>query len=237
MTWSIIALDAETGRVGIAVATRFFAVGAMVPHIQSGVGAVATQAFVNPMLGPRALDAMARGADAAAALATIIEGDDGRAVRQVHLMDRQGGTARYTGGACVDWCGHRGKIGLSVAGNMLAGADVIDATVATYEASGDLAFAQRLIAAMKAGEAAGGDKRGRQSAALLVHDAEDYALLDLRVDDHPDPLTELSRLEAVSHERWLHFRRLMPRRDDPVGCIDRSGVDDFIQRSVAEGYQ
>lgn len=237
MTWSIIAQDEATRRVGIIVATRFFAVGAMVPHIKTGIGAVATQAFVNPFYGPQALALLQAGASAEDAVKFLTAGDDGRDHRQLHIMDRQGRFAAFTGAACIDWCGHQVRSTFSVAGNMLAGPDVVDATVTAYEANPAMPFARRLIAAMRAGEAAGGDRRGKQSAALLVHDEQEYPLLDIRVDDHPDPLTELARLEAVARERWVHFRRFMPSREHPSGLPDRVDLEERIQASIAEGYE
>ncbi len=237
MTWSIIARDELTGRVGIIVATRFFAVGSRVPHIKTGVGAVASQAFMNPYFAPQALALSQAGATAEDALRLLTKADEGRDHRQIHMMDRQGRFAAFTGAACIDWAGHQVHDGFSVAGNMLAGPDVIPATIATYRSKAGMPFARRLIAAMNAGEAAGGDKRGRQSAALLVHDDQDYSLLDLRVDDHADPLTELGRLEGVARERWLHFRRQMPSRDQPAGIVDRTELEAHIAKSIASGYE
>lgn len=237
MTWSIIARDEATGRIGIIVATRFFAVGAHVPHIKTSVGAIATQAFVNPYYGPRGLALLQAGASAEDAVRFLTGADDGRDHRQVHIMDRRGSFAAHTGSACVDWCGHLIRQSYSLAGNMLAGPQVLEATAAAYDANFALPFARRLIAAMKAGEAAGGDKRGKQSAALLIHDEEDYSLLDIRVDDHADPLRELERLEAVSRECWLHFRRFMPSAENPAGLTDRSQLEERIAQSIAEGYE
>lgn len=237
VTWSIIARDEATGRVGIIVATRFFAVGAVVPFIRTGVGAVATQAFVNPHYGPRGLDLMAAGRSASQTVVEMTEADTGRDHRQLHAMDAHGRFAAHTGAACVDWCGHRIGATYSVAGNMLAGAAVVEDTARAYEANLAVPFARRLILAMKAGEAAGGDKRGKQSAALLIHDREDYPLYDLRVDDHPDPLAELTRLQGVARERYLHFRRRMPSKASPAGNTDRSDMEAFIARSIAEGYE
>lgn len=237
MTWSIIAKDKVTGRIGIIVATKFFAVGARVPHIRTGIGAVASQAFVNPFYGRRGLDLMAAGASADDVVRILTCSDDGRANRQLHVMDASGRFAAYTGADCVDWCGHAIHDGVSVAGNMLAGPVVIADTATAYMSAAAQPFARRLIAAMLAGEAAGGDKRGKQSAALLIHDEQEYSLLDLRVDDHADPLAELARLEAIARERWLHFRRHMPSRDNPSGRIDRSTLDDDIAQSLAEGYE
>jgi uncharacterized Ntn-hydrolase superfamily protein len=237
MTWSMIARDEATGRIGIIVATRFFAVGAGVPFIQTGVGAVASQAFLNPHFGPAGLACMAGGMTAAATVGHLINSDDGRDHRQLHVMDHAGQFAAHTGAACVDWCGHLSQPTLSVAGNMLAGERVIADTAAAYVANLAIPFARRLILSMKAGEAAGGDKRGRQSAALLIHDQEDYPLYDLRVDDHADPLAELSRLQQVARERYLHFRRRMPSKAAPAGNTDRSDMERFIASSIAEGYE
>jgi uncharacterized Ntn-hydrolase superfamily protein len=237
MTWSIIAREPATGRVGIAVATRFFAVGSRVPHIQTGVGAVATQAFVNQSFGPRGLAAMAGGLDADATLAGLISSDSGRDQRQVHVMDRAGRFAVHTGSACIDWCGSTRGDDFSIAGNMLAGPDVIAATAAAWLASPELPIARRLIAALDAGEAAGGDKRGRQSAALLVHDADEFPIYDLRVDDHTDPLAELKRLHTVSLERYVHFRRYGPSLANPWGLENRAELDSLIAASIAEGYE
>ena len=237
MTWSIIARDEATGRIGIAVATKFFAVGALVPHIRTGAGAIASQAFINPNYGPRGLALLEAGAGAEEVVAALTAADEGRHNRQLHVMDRQGRFAAYTGADCVDWCGHRLCGSFSVAGNMLAGPVVLAETVSAYQAHAVIPFARRLIGAMRAGEAAGGDKRGRQSAALLVHDEEDYPLYDLRVDDHADPLGELERLEEVARQRWVHFRRQMPSRDRPSGLVDRRNLEALVSQSIAEGYE
>ncbi len=237
MTWSIIAKDAATGRIGIVVATKFFAVGSMVPHIKTGVGAVASQAFINPYYGVRGLALMTAGASAEDCVKLLTAADDGRDNRQVHAMDKEGRFAAFTGAKCIDWCGHTVRDGFSVAGNMLAGETVVRDTADAFAAQSELPFARRLIAAMLAGEQAGGDKRGKQSSALLIHDGEDYPLLDLRVDDHADPLAELARLETVARERWVHFRRAMPRAADPAGLVDRSNIDTIIAASIAEKYE
>jgi uncharacterized Ntn-hydrolase superfamily protein len=237
VTWSIIARDDATRRVGIIVATRFFAVGALVPHIKTGVGAVATQAFINPHFGPKGLALLEAGCPAEDTIRILTAADAGRHNRQLHLMDRAGRFAAYTGAQCIDWCGHEIRKMFSIAGNMLAGPAVLAETIRAYEAAPRVPFTRRLLAAMRAGEAAGGDKRGKQSAALLIHDGEDYPLYDLRVDDHADPLSELERLEAVARERWVHFRRLMPSRQAPSGLVDRSGLDELVARSIAEGFE
>jgi uncharacterized Ntn-hydrolase superfamily protein len=232
MTWSIIARDPATGEFGIAVATRFFAVGALVPHIAPSIGAIATQALVNPYYGIDGLKLMRAGRAPCDVLENLIAADAGHDSRQVHVMDASGRIAAYTGSACVDWCGHIKGDGFSIAGNMLAGGRVLDDTAKAYVANEKLPFAQRLITAMRAGEAAGGDKRGKQSAALLIHGDEEWPALDLRVDDHADPLAELDRLEQVSRERWVHFRKYLPSRGNPAGITDRETIDAGIEESV-----
>src|SRR5262245_46114099 len=221
MTWSIIARDKATGQFGIAVATKFFAVGARVPHIAAGVGGIATQALVNPYYGIDGTRLLREGKSPQDIVAALIAADNGRDSRQLHIMDAHGRIAAHTGTECVDWCGHIRGDGFSIAGNMLAGARVLDDTAKAYEANGKLPFARRLLAAIRAGEAAGGDKRGKQSAALLIHDKEEWSALDLRVDDHADPLSELERLEQVSRELWAHFRTFLPTRQNPAGVTNR----------------
>ena len=136
MTWSIIAHEARTGRVGIAVATRFFAVGALVPHIETGVGAIATQAFINPHYGPLGLALLRKGLSAAETVAELTLGDAGRHNRLLHVMDRAGRFAAYTGAACIDWCGHETREAVSVAGNMLAGPAVLAETIQRARVNG-----------------------------------------------------------------------------------------------------
>jgi uncharacterized Ntn-hydrolase superfamily protein len=233
MTWSIIARDSATGHFGIAVATRFFAVGARVPHIAAGLGAVATQALVNPYYGIDGVKLLREGREPGDIVKTLTAADSGRESRQLHVMDATGRIASFTGKECVDWCGHIQGDGFSIAGNMLAGAAVLDDTAKAYVANASLPFARRLIAAMRAGEAAGGDKRGKQSAALLIHGEEEWSDLDLRVDDHADPLAELDRLEAVSRERWVHFRQFLPTRQNPAGVTDRETIDAGINAAIA----
>jgi uncharacterized Ntn-hydrolase superfamily protein len=230
MTWSIIARDRATRSFGIAVATRFFAVGARVPFIAARIGAVATQALVNPFYGADGLKLLHEGKIADEVVAALTAADSGREYRQVHVMDADGRVAAHTGSACVDWCGHLTAHGFSIAGNMLAGPAVVDDTAAAYLANLNAPLPQRLIAAMRAGEAAGGDKRGKQSAALLVYGEEAWSDLDLRVDDHSDPLAELDRLEQLSRTHWMVFRSFLPSHRDRVGVTDRS----VIEAAIAE---
>jgi uncharacterized Ntn-hydrolase superfamily protein len=233
MTWSIIARDNASGQFGIAVATRFFAVGARVPHIAAGLGGIATQALTNPYYGIDGLKLLREGRSPREVVETLIAADEGRESRQLHIMDARGRIAAHTGRDCVDWCGHIEGDGFSIAGNMLVGAKVLDDTAKTYLENKSLPFAKRLIAALRSGEAAGGDKRGKQSAALLIYSDEEWSDLDLRVDDHVDPLAELERLERVSRERWVHFRKFLPSRNNPAGITDRKIIDAGIEAAIA----
>ncbi len=239
MTWSIVARDPDTGYLGIAVATRFFAVGGLVPHIRGGIGAVATQAFVSPLYGTDGLALLAAGKAPGDIITELTARDAGRDQRQLHLIDGKGRNAAFTGARCIDWAGHLLDDNVSVAGNMLAGPDVVAETLATYKKAMDKPFIERLLEAMQAGEDAGGDKRGRQSAALLVHRDQDYPWLSIRADDHPDPLAELRRLYAVAQERYMHVAETMATKANPNGMIDRCEIDEKIAAleaaRVAEG--
>lgn len=228
MTWSILARD-DDGRFGVAIASRFFAVGALCVHTQRGVGALATQALMNPLYGPAGLALLAQGHAPESVVAALTAADAGRAQRQLHVLGASGAGAAHTGTACIDWCGHALHDGFSVAGNMLAGPQVIAATADAFLASAALPLAERLLAAMAAGEAAGGDKRGKQAAALRIHGDEDHAALDLRVDDHLEPIQELQRLYAVSLQRFQPFMACLPGRHDPVGLTDRSQIEARIE--------
>ena len=232
MTWSINARD-SSGAFGVAIASKFFAVGALCPHARSGVGALSTQALVNPLYAAPALAALAEGMAPALIISQLTADDEGREHRQLHLIDAIGTAAAYTGAACIDWCGHTIGKGLSVAGNMLAGPQVLAATASAYEANAGMPFAERLIAALAAGEAAGGDKRGKQAAALLIHTTEDYCALDLRVDDHPEPTQELRRLYQKSLERYQPFSACLPSRQRPAGLTDRALIEAEIERFQA----
>lgn len=227
MTFSIAARDPATGSIGIAVASRFFACGALVPYV-SDQAAFASQALVNPLWG---LDGLARlddGQAPDAILASLVQGDEGQQNRQAHMIAPDGRIAQHTGAECVPWAGHCRAENVSIAGNMLSGPGVIDAMLRAWHAEDEPSFTARLLTAMEAGEAAGGDKRGRQAAAVLVHEGQPYPALDLRVDDHADPLAELRRLHAVSEERFALFRPAMPTRDSPSGLLDRAPLDRAI---------
>jgi len=186
-----------------------------------------------PGLGIEAADLLAAGAAAHDLLADLVSRDEGRAQRQIHMIDAQGQSVAYTGENCIDWCGHVIGDGVSVAGNMLANALVIVDTLQSYMDHMALPFAERLMTAMEAGEAAGGDKRGKQSAALRIHRSEDYPWIDIRADDHADPLAELRRLYDVAHERYLWFSDGLPTRANFSGISDRRGIDAAIAAEEA----
>lgn len=220
MTFSIVAWDLKTGMTGVAVATKHLAVGALVPHAKAGVGAIATQAQTNPLLGfwglellesRRATESVFSPDSAQAVLDMLLHHDSDRQQRQVHLVDHHGHAAAWTGADCEDWAGHRTFAGFSVAGNMLAGPQVLAAMAAAYGADPDLPLGDLLVRALEAGDAAGGDKRGRQSAALYVMDRTPYPHLDLRVDHHDDPIVQLRTLYNEAHKDYYQsFRQTMP---------------------------
>ena len=213
MTISIVAWDRPTGHVAVAAASRFLAVGAYIIHARSKVGAVASQARANPLLGVDTLDGLAAGRAIEPLLAEVVAADTDRSIRQCHAVDMSGQTAARTGGDCVEWAGHKTFDGFSVAGNMLAGEDVLTAMAAAYRAATEKPLAERLLGTLDAGDAAGGDKRGRQSAAIYIAGRQPYAELDLRVDDHTQPFEELRRLYELSQgERVQSLRLQIPRR-------------------------
>jgi uncharacterized Ntn-hydrolase superfamily protein len=232
MTWSLVARH-SSGALGVAVASRFFAVGALCPAVMAGRGALSTQALINPLYAGEGLRALEAGVEATEVVRRLVEADAGRDTRQLHVVDGDGRAAAHTGKACIDWCGHLVRDGFSVAGNMLAGPRVIEATARAYEESAERPFAERLIRALAAGEAAGGDKRGKQAAAVLVHTTEDYPALSLRVDDHAEPIAELQRLYQVSLERFQPFVSCLATRANPVGTTDRAVIEAQIARFQA----
>lgn len=201
-TYSIVARDAETGQLGVAVQSHWFSVGSIVPWAEAGVGAVATQSFVEPAYGPLGLELMAMGRIAQQALDALTSTDEGEAVRQVAFVDAAGNVAVHTGSRAVEAAGHRTGDGYSVQANMMENATVWDAMAEAYERSeGDLA--ERMLAALEAAQAEGGDIRGKQSAALVVVRAESTGkpwldrIFDLRIEDHPEPIQELRRLVGL----------------------------------------
>ncbi len=224
MTYSIVARDPDTGELGVAVQSHWFSVGSVVTWGEAGVGVVATQAFANPSYGPLGLDLMREGVSAPSALASVLEQDSGSEMRQVAMVDASGEVGVHTGGRCIAGAGHVAGDAFSVQANMMLNDTVPDAMSSAFSAaSGDLV--SRLLIALDAAESAGGDIRGRQSAAILVVGAERSEVhaslgrvLELRVEDHPAPLVELRRLVAVKRA-YEH----MNRGDEALG---RGDVDD-----------
>ena len=201
-TFSIVAFEPETKALGVAVQSKFLAVGAIVPWARAGVGAVATQAMANFNYGPRGLDLMSRGKTAEETVEALISSDDEREHRQLGVVDARGRAATFTGSECFEWAGGVAGEHYAAQGNILVGRDTVEAMAKTFEATaGDLAG--RLLAALDAGQAAGGDSRGKQSGALLVvkegggYGGNNDRLLDLRVDDHPEPIRELIRIREL----------------------------------------
>src|SRR5215472_2791404 len=214
-TYSIVACDLDARQWGVAVQSKFLAVGAICPYAEAEVGAVATQSFVNPQYGPDGLALLREGLAAEEAVERLTAADEGREHRQLGIVDGQGRAATYTGDSCLDWAGGRTGAGYAAQGNILVGEETVDALATTFEANPQLSLAQRLIECLAAAQAAGGDRRGQQSASLLVvqrdggYAALSDVLVDLRVDDHERPIEELRRIYK------LHFQLfgLCPRED------------------------
>jgi len=234
MTFSIVALDRVTGDLGIAVQSKFLAVGAVVPWARAGVGAIATQAFANVAYGPGALELLDQGLPAGDVLARLVAADDLREQRQAGVVDRHGGSATHTGRNCFAWAGGRAGDGFAAQGNILAGAGVVDGLADTFVAGGP-AFPELLVACLAAAQAAGGDRRGQESAALLIvregggFGGGNDRWVDLRVDQHDDPIGELGRV--------LEFQRLYYERPEAgdLKSIDEATATEI--RAILESIE
>ncbi len=224
-TFSIAARCDRTGMLGVAVSTAVPAVGAICPFVQPGVGAIATQSWVNPYLGIDGLKLLEEGKSAQEALDQLIAADPGREDRQLGIVDSKGRSAAYTGTSCVDWAGHEIGEGFSVQGNMLVGAATIKQMAKAAESSRPLDLPERLMLVLEAGQTAGGDKRGKQSAALKIFNVEAYPWLDLRVDEHRNPVAELRRILGVARHQLMPFVDGMPTRVNPLGGIPTEVTD------------
>ena len=218
-TFSIAARCARSGMLGVAVSTAVPGVGGICPFVRAGVGAVSTQSWVNPYLGIDGLTLMGEGLSAPAALDRLLAGDPGRDVRQLGLVDKSGGSAAWSGPNCTPWFGQITGRDFAVQGNMLVGEPTIAAMAEAFEQAAALDLTERLLVVLEAGQAAGGDKRGRQSAALRVFHTEEYPYLDLRVDEHRHPVAELRRVYEVARHQLLPFMRGMPTRANPLGSL------------------
>ncbi len=225
MTWSIVCHDRKSGAFGAAVATKAFAAGSFVPFVRSGVGAVGTQSITNRYLGPAVLDGLGRGLSPALAIQSALAGDEGRDIRQLHAVDRHGRIAQWTGKHCVEWAGSVGEEGVSVAGNMLSNDRVAQATLDGFKVGPSLPLPERIMAALEGGEAAGGDRRGRQSAAMVMVTTEDFPDLSIRVDDHADPLPEMHRLLEVWRRERAPYLGNSPSKANPSGVFDIDAIE------------
>lgn len=222
MTFSIVAHDPETGDLGVAVQSKFPNVGVSIPYAQAGVGAIATQCYCNTSFGPRGLALLGHGASPQQALDILIGGDEQREFRQIGIVDVHGRSASFTGARCFDWAGSRQAPHVAVQGNVLAGAGVLDAMLQRYADGGGEPLPLRLIGALGAGQAAGGDRRGQQSAAVKVvragggYGGHDDRWCELSVCDHPTPIAELERLYAIHRLTYL--------RSDPAQLVPLAGA-------------
>lgn len=233
-TFSIAARCSRTGMLGVAVSTAVPAVGGICSYIKEGVGAIATQSWVNPYLGIDGLKLLEQGLSAEDTLTKLLADDPGRDDRQMGIADAQGRVAAFTGASCVTYAGHILGNGFTVQGNMLVGAETINAMAAAANASEASDLTERLMLVLEAGQAAGGDKRGKQSAALRIHGDEDYAELDLRVDDHAEPIAELQRLYEVSLQRFQPFVGCLAGRHNPTGELDRARIEARVEEFHAQ---
>lgn len=229
-TFSIAGRCERTGQLGVAVSTADVGAGRLVTWARAGVGAVATQSWPSLYLAIDALRAMESGASAAEAMETVLQGDPGRGVRQLGVVDARGGSASFSGDDCTEWYGEISGPNFAAQGNMLIRGETVSALAESFQSTegSDLDLAERLMRALEAGQAGGGDKRGRQCAALLVVDREEYPLWDLRVDEHPQPVAELRRVAEVARLDLLPFVEGLPTRSNPLGSLS----DEFIESNL-----
>lgn len=216
-TFSIVARDPTSDMLGAAVSTKLPAVGGLVPFVRAGVGAITSQAWSNPLLGIDGLALLEQGHGAEETLQTLLQQDPDPELRQLGVVDAQGHSAAHTGSETDPWCGHCTGDGYAIAGNMLFGEETILAMVDAFRDGEEKPFSKRLLQTLEAGQVAGGDRRGRQSAALYVVDNNPYPYLDLRVDEHHDPVAELRRIYEVAEEKLLPFVEALPTRENPKG--------------------
>ena len=236
-TYSIAACDLEAGQWGVAVQSKFLSVGSVVPWAEPGVGAIATQAYANPRYGPNGLALLREGKSAQEAVDELTAADDGREQRQLGIVDGKGRAATYTGGECYDWAGGRTGEGYAAQGNILVSAETVDALVETFEKSGGKPLAERLLDCLAAAQAAGGDKRGQQSASLLIVERDGgYAQLsdivvDLRVEDHARPIEELTRIYRLHQAIFGETPR------DQWIQVDDTLAEELRERLARLGYE
>jgi uncharacterized Ntn-hydrolase superfamily protein len=244
-TYSIVACDLVAGQWGVATQSKFLAVGSVVPWAEANVGAVATQSYANPSYGPDGLRLLRDGLSAEDTVARLTEADEGRDQRQLGIVDGRGGAATYTGTGCHDWAGGRTGPCFAAQGNILVSVTTVDALAETFEATAGKPLAERLLDCLAAAQAAGGDKRGQQSAALLVvEENAGYAgltdtLVDLRVDDYPRPIEELRRLYGIHQalfgrtprEEWVEVDDVLTA--ELRECLTQLGYDEELSAAFA----
>ena len=236
-TYSIVACDLAAGQWGVAVQSKFLAVGSVVPWAEPHVGAIATQSWANPRYGPDGLDLLRSGRTAEEAVAALTAGDEGREHRQLGIVDGSGRAATFTGSECHDWAGGRTGDGYAAQGNILVSRETVDALAVTFEQNGHLSLAERLIECLAAAQTAGGDRRGQQSAALVVVEKDaGYAnlsdlVVDLRVDDHERPIVELQRLYG------LHYELFGTTPPEDWVTVDEALAGDLRDRLAKLGYE
>jgi uncharacterized Ntn-hydrolase superfamily protein len=243
-TYSIAAADVDAGQWGVATQSKFLAVGAIVPWAEPGAGAIATQALANPAYGPNGLALLRQGLPAQEVVAQLTDADGGRAERQLGVVDAAGNAATYTGSGCLDWAGGLTGPGFAAQGNILVGDETVAALATTFTATAGRPLAERLLEALAAAQAAGGDRRGQQSAALLVVERNggygglSDTLVDLRVDDHPQPVAELARLYEVhallfgktARDRWIDVDDEL--RTELSERLGRLGYEGELERAL-----
>jgi len=236
-TYSIVACDLAEGQWGVAVQSKFLAVGSVVPWAEPHIGAIATQSYANPRYGPDGLALLRKGRSAEETVEALTAADEGRVERQVGVVDGQGRAASFTGAECHDWAGGRTGPGYAAQGNILVSGETVDALAATFEQNGHLSLAERLLECLAAAQAAGGDRRGQQSASLLVVEKDagyaklSDAVVDLRVDDHESPISELRRLHGLHGEIF----GVTPRED--WVSVDETLGTELHDRLASLGYQ
>ena len=237
MTFSLVAHDRAARQWGVAVQSKFLAVGSVVPWAEPDAGAIATQAYANPSYGPDGLALLREGLSAREVVDRLVGADEGRAERQLGVVDSAGAAAAWTGAECMDWAGHRTGNGYAAQGNILVGPETVDALAETFDAGAGRPLAERLLDCLAAAQSAGGDRRGQQSASLLVVERDGgYArmsdvLVDLRVDDHERPIDELRRIYALHNrlfgrtprEQWLPLEGMLA--DEVRDRLARLGYD------------
>lgn len=227
-TFSIVGRCERSGQLGVAVSTADVAAGRLVTWARAGVGAVATQSWPSLYLAIDALHLMEAGVPAPAAMVRVLGRDPGREVRQVGVVDAHGRSASFSGSECTAWYGEQTGANFAAQGNMLIRGETVSAMADTFQATPELDLAERLLRSLEAGQADGGDKRGRQCSALLVVDSEEYPLWDLRVDEHPQPVAELRRVYEIARLQLLPFVQGLPTRSNPLGSLS----DEFVEMNM-----